>query len=192
MCLLSPLLLFTSIIHLTHLTHLARLRRAIRVLRCLSAERQDNLWSSPARHIRVGANVFEGSVWLLSRVLSRHQHGGLLPKAAQFLVQQPCLLLSLLLLLLLKLLLLLFFVLSRQRLQEVIHAEHFRQDREVLRCILERLLVHLVQFATVVNLVLQRSFSVCENVRLLAEVIHELEFDFSLLHDARTVTRRLL
>ena len=62
---------------------------------------------------------------------------------------------------------------SGEWLQEFVHAVHFRVRSEVLGRVLEGLLVDFVEFAAVVDLVLEGVVSVREDLGLLAEVIHE-------------------
>ena len=62
---------------------------------------------------------------------------------------------------------------SGQWLQEIIHAVHLRVRSEVPGRILEGLLVDFVEFAAVVDLVLEGVVPVREDLGLLAEVIHE-------------------
>ena len=131
-CLFLALFLLSTVILLTHLTHLARMSRVVHVFRCLSPNcnypRRSHFW-----YIWILANVLE-TTWLigLSRVLSNH--GAWLHKTRHFLMLR-CLEALLLFGLLFLSLFLFFLVVSRQRLQEIIHTEDFWHDWEVLCCI---------------------------------------------------------
>ena len=72
------------------------------------------------------------------------------------------------------------FVVSWQRLEEVIHSEDVGHDGKVFGRVFQGALVHLVDFPTVVDFVLEGIIFVGEDICLLAEVVHELE-----LHIAR-------